>query len=126
MDQLDDRNDERNLSIRRTRTLLRDQVEGPRIGDFIGMEDGTLRRFTHDWDEAGLQVTSKGMAGSFYLGKGYLEYSGGLDPIVPLAHIQEVSGEKDGACWFFDHDIKGAGRGVDTHIPCRIFKEVRL
>lgn len=118
--------DETNWQIHHDRTLLRDQVEGPRVGDFIGMEDGSLRRFTHDWREAGLQVTSKGMVGSFYLGKGYLDYSGGLDPIIPLAHIQEVSGKKDGACWFFDHDIKGAGRGVDTIIPCRMYKEVSI
>lgn len=117
---------DRDAELRRDRILLWDQKEGPRVGDFIGMNDGTVRRFTHDWDEMGLQVTSSlaPSGGSFYFANGYMDYSGGLDAIVPLAHIQEISGHKDGACWFFHHDHKAADNGVYTSVPCRIFKEV--
>ena len=83
-----------------------------------------MLRFSHDWDEAGLQVSQ---GGSYYFNHfGHLSYSGGLEPIIPLPHIQQTSKQREGACWFFSNDHAMKDNGVHTVIPCRVFREVRL
>ena len=116
--------DKLDVELRDQRIAAREGNEGPRVGDFIKMEDERLMRFSHDWDDAGLQVSE---GGSFYLQPGgHLSYSGALDPIVPLAHIQETSKVLLGQCWFFHHDYAMKDNGVYTVIPCRVFNEVRV
>lgn len=65
---------------------LRDQIEGPRIGDFVLFPTGQLERFSHDWGDGGIQ-TSPG--GSFFLsrsGHGSLS-CGGLNPCIPAESL---------------------------------------
>ena len=117
--------DERDTAIRAERIAAREGYEGPRVGDFINLEDGRCMRFSHDHGEDyGLQVSE---GGSFYFNHyGRLSFSGALDPAIPYAHIQQTSQERDGACWFFSHDYAMKDNGVDTVIPCRVFNEVRV
>ncbi len=116
--------DKLDVELRDQRIAAREGNEGPRVGDFIEMEDERLLRFSHDWDDAGLQVSE---GGSFYFDhEGFLSFSGGLEPIIPLAHIQETSRSLLGQCWFFHHDIKMRDGGVYTSVPCRMYREVRI
>lgn len=116
--------DQLDLELREQRIAAREGHEGPRVGDFIEMEDERLLRFSHDWDDAGLQVSE---GGRFYFDhEGFLAFSGSLEPIVPLAHIQETTKMLLGHCWFFHHDIRVRDGGVDTIVPCRMYREVRV
>lgn len=117
--------DDKNKSILAQRIEAFDKKKGPRVGDFIYMKgEKEPRRFTYKWDD-GLQTTNKGAGGSFYLGEGYISFSGGLDSIVPNEAIEEVTGEtKEGRIWFFDHDLWGADRGIETNIRFRVFKQL--
>ena len=112
-------------SIRQQRIAAREGYEGPRIGDFINLEDGRTLRFSHDHGkDFGMQVS---VDGSYYFNQfGDLSFSGGLEPAIPYAHIQQTSKERDGACWFFSHDHAMKDNGVHTVIPCRVFNEVRV
>lgn len=97
--------------------------QGPRTGDFLRLPEihpklGRYTRLTHDWGDT--QQTG-GMGGSYYLGNGWLSYSGGLDPGIKTADITPQIDEKPGSLWFFDKDISGAGRGVNYTAPMRVF-----
>jgi len=116
--------DKLDVEIRDQRIAAREGKEGPRVGDFIEMEDERLMRFSHDWDDAGLQVSQDGRF--YFEPEGDLNFSGSLDPIVPLAHIQETSRTLLGQCWFFHHDHAMKDNGVYTSVPCRVFREVRI
>jgi len=109
------------LSMRRSQW---NQIEGPRVGDFIEMKDGTMRRFTYHWGD-GIQVTSTISHGRFYLGDGFASYSGGLDPSIPLDKIEPHPKLKSklGEFWFFHHNTREAHNGVNVSIFCRVFKE---
>jgi len=97
----------------------RQNLKGPQVGDYI-LKGDKLHRFSHNWGESGLQ-TSPG--GSFYLeNSGYGDFSGGLDPTVPLDKIKETSTQKLGIFWFFHHGFPGQGCGVNVEIPCRVYE----
>jgi hypothetical protein len=76
-------------------------------------------RFTHDWGD---RIQTGGSAGGrYYLGDGFLSYSGSLDSGVDHADLVATAETKPGNVWFFHEDISGAGRGVDFQIPQRVF-----
>lgn len=112
--------DELNHAIRSRRLAAWDERPGPRVGDYVRFVDGVLRRFSHDWDDHGLQ-TSDAHDGRFYLGEGYMSFSGSLYPAVPLESLHDTGELRDGACWFFHHDLRRAHNGVETDVPCRVF-----
>ena len=118
--------DEIDSAIRAERLALFDAISAPRVGDWIQMLDGSIRQFTHDWGADGLQVTSGiGGAGSFYLDSaGRQDYSGGMDPIVPLTRMVPTDEIKLGAVWFFHHGQQRAHNGVYTDVPCRVYREM--
>lgn len=95
--------------------------EGPRVGDFVRMVDGELRRFTHEWND-GIQTTWKGQSGSFYLGNGYASYSGGLESAIARSKLRDTGETREGAFWFFHHNHARAHNGVYFKIPCRVFE----
>lgn len=112
------------------RTLKRSARSGPRVGDFIHMLDGTLRRFTHHWGD-GLQTTYRwretGVVdlGSFYLDReGIADYSGGLDSTIPLSQIESTGEHQDGDFWMFHHNESRAHNGVHFKVPCRVFRQI--
>ena len=93
---------------------------GPRVGDYIRLKDGALERFTYHWPD-GMQT---GFGGSFYLGTGYVSYSGSLNPNIPIDRIQDTGEMMNGTFWFFHHDMQCAHNGVDVKVPCRMYEEV--
>ena len=120
----DERKRLRNAEHIETRRVAKATRPGPDVGDYIRMKDGTLRRFTHKWDD-GIQVTVRGQSGSFYmLTNGAASYSGSLDPSVPMNKIRRTDETALGTFWFFDGERSGAGRGIDCAIPCRVFEEM--
>lgn len=112
--------DERDLKILLNSFTAREQIERPRIGDFVAFATGQLERLSYDWDD-GFQ-TSPG--GAFFLGKsGHGSLScGGLNPKTPLHALELTHTTLPGAFWFFHHGIPGCGRGVYFEIPCRVYK----
>ncbi|HEY2530256.1 MAG TPA: hypothetical protein VGJ20_20360 [Xanthobacteraceae bacterium] len=111
------------------RTLKRSARSGPRVGDFIHMLDGTLRRFTYHWGD-GMQTTYRWRdtgevgTGSFYLDRsGDVSYSGSLDDAIPLSQIEQTDEQKEGVFWFFHHNESRAHNGVDVKVPCRVFRQ---
>lgn len=110
--------DERDHQIVAARLAALDEREGPRVGDFVIFADGVIRRFSHDWDEHGLQ-TSDG--GSWYLGDGYISFSGGLHPTIKRDTLTLAAEHRDAAVWIFHHDMAAAHRGVHVTVPLRVF-----
>ena len=110
--------DERDVAIIERRMAELDKQAGPRVGDFVWFADGTRRRIAHDWgDEV---QTSTG--GSFYLGDGYVSFSGSLFPCVAKATLgMKLGGHECGSCWIFHHDSHCAHNGVDAMVPFRVF-----
>lgn len=106
-----------NQEIFDSRKRKYDMIKGARVGDYLQYKD-VLVRFSYDHGES-LQ-TSEG--GSFYLGKGYLSYSGGLNSGIDRDKLEDTGVTKKGVVWFFDKDIWGAGRGVNFEMEFRVFK----
>ena len=88
--------DERDGEILAERQLRRERITGPRVGDFVWMTDGELRRFAHHWGDR-IQPTSGpskgprdiGAGGSFHLCRnGGVEHSGGLDQGIPIDRLR--------------------------------------
>ena len=112
--------DERDELILAERVAARAKHEGPQVGDFLLFSDGVYHRFSYNHGERGLQVSGC-HEGSYYLGKGYASYSGGLYPIVPREAIRPSDHTRKGLFWFFHHDYMTAGGGVTVEVDCRVF-----
>jgi hypothetical protein len=98
---------------------------GPRVGDFVIFPDDSVHRFTHNWAEynGGIQTTPEGSGGSFHLSKqGFCDYSGGLDPCIPLDRLQQTNELRLGSVWFFSRDLPKAHNGVRAKIPFRVYR----
>lgn len=115
-----------NLFILAKKVEAREKIKTPRIGDFIFMLDGSLRRFTHDWRDS-MQVTPPNTCGSFFLGSsGGAEYSGSLDPAIDKNKIKEIPcQEMNGRFWFFHRDIPAAHSDVYADIVCRVYRQIK-
>ncbi|MES3016233.1 MAG: hypothetical protein V4721_00580 [Bacteroidota bacterium] len=113
--------DDRDKAILLERETLFNKVKGPRVGDYIIMPEGDLRRFTHDWG-TDIQTTSKGMGGSWYLGGGSASFSGALDPGISKDKFTDTGKTLKGGFWFFHHNRSEAHNGVDFEIECRVFQ----
>lgn len=100
---------------------------GPRVGDWVEMLDGSVRRFTHDWGDE-IQTTSGSEWGrgdqSFYLGKGYCSFSGSLDRAIPKGQLVDAGEQRQGSVWFFHHNETRAHNGVRASMPFRVFRQV--
>lgn len=117
-----------NKLILATRFTKYNQRKGARVGDYLRLWAGPgpcpahrneFTRFTHDWGDS---LQTGGHSGSsYYLGDGYLSYSGSLDSGISRASLIQTNYTKMGDVWFFDEDWAGAGRGVNFEIPHRVF-----
>ena len=110
--------DARDQEIAEQRIKKWDECQGPRVGDYCIMPDGTYERFAYDWGDA-LQTC---INGSFYLGDGYASMSGGLNPSIPKSQIFPTGEIKKGWFWIFHHDYWTAHNGVNLRAGCRVFK----
>lgn len=116
--------DERDRQIIWERRHSIELTEGPRVGDWVDFADGITRRVSHvygeDWgDMAGVQ-TSDG--GSFYLGSGYVSFSGSLYVSVGMGTLSDTGEVRPGSAWIFHHDWHTAHNGVDVTIPFRVYR----
>lgn len=120
--------DARDAEILAARIAAWDGVDGPRVGDFVEMPGGEVRRFTHDWGDA-IQTTCGVMHpcandASFYFGGTYMSFSGSLDPALPKAKLRDTGKVRQGRAWFFHHDHMTAHNGVHVEVPCRVYEYV--
>lgn len=111
------------IRTRRAASLLANPIN---VGDFVTFLDGTTRRVSYVWpgddDKPGSIQTSD--EGSFYLGDGYVSFSGSLRQGVPFATLADTGDTHDGSVWFFHHDYHQAHNGVDATVKFRVWREV--
>jgi len=114
--------DEKNTAILKDREAKYNKKAGPRVGDFLKLPDGTYTRFTYDWGDS---IQTGGASRSFYLGNGYISYSGGLDPGIEKSDVKLLKIKKYGLVWFFKDDWQRAGGGIDAKMAFRVFTPVK-
>jgi hypothetical protein len=116
--------DARDTEILAQRIYAFEQVTGPRVGDYVRFADDVTRRISYIWrdehDQAFNVQTSDG--GSFYLGNGYVSFSGGLYDGVEPSSLSGGDRKMLGSVWFFHHDQHMAHNGVDAEIPFRLYR----
>lgn len=115
--------DERDKALLVRKTTELDAIPGPRVGDYIVFADGVARRISHIWDwnvpeEVSIQTSTDG---SFYLGSGYMSFSGSLYSGVPGTSLTLTSERRKGSAWFFHHDHAQANNGVYVDVDCRVY-----
>jgi hypothetical protein len=115
--QLDER-DAAILAERQAAVLSRPEGDGPQQGDVVEFRDGTRRRVAHRWPES---VQTGDLRASYYLGKGYMSYSGSLFASVPLAAFTLTGRTSQETAWFFHHDWARAHNGVDVVVDVPVW-----
>ena len=115
--------DDRDVALRDAREQTWNECRGPRVGDWIRMPGGSMRRFTYAWPD-GIQTTWEDHDGSFYFGENGASYSGSLDRTIPYDKLVQTDERRWGRFWFFHHNWAQAHNGVHFSIACRVF-EVR-
>lgn len=114
--------DERDQAILAERVAEIDRREGPRVGDFVRYADGVEHRVSHVWGDEADDTIQTSYGGSFYLGHGYVSFSGGLEPGVKRETLTLTGERKDGRVWFFHHDYATAHNGVDARMAFRVYE----
>lgn len=118
--------DATDLAIAGSRIIALERVSGPRCGDFVRYPDGHEERISHLWefhpDDEFESFAQTSEDGSFYLGHGYVSFSGGLNPGVPIASLRLTDETKPGRVWMFHHDHRRAHNGVDFEIVFRVYE----
>ena len=112
---------DKDLNILKTRIKEYDRIKDARVGDFFITSEDHYVRFTHAWDDH-IQTSESEKSGSFYLGNGYISYSGGLDPGFKYSEIVDTGQIKKGWIWFFHDGWQLAHCGVHFNIDFRVFK----
>lgn len=107
-----------NNEILAERIAAYEEINGPRVGDFIKLPHELWTRITHIWPDGQLQTGW----GSFYFGNGYCSYSGGLNPGVRSKDILRTNSTKTGTIWFFKNDNHLAHNGANFEIPFRVYE----
>ena len=111
---------ERNQRIAERRILKYNERGGVRVGDYLRF-GGVLYRVTYLLDDGAQTV--KGDGGSFYLGDGFLSYSGGLLRPVPFDNIRVGNYTlESGRFWFFENDSWRAHGAVEGSAMFRVFE----
>jgi hypothetical protein len=111
-----------NLQILERRVNAFNAVETIREGDYVKHLSGKIDRITHVWDDA---AQTGGGQGSYYLGEnGYVSYSGGLDPGIPLTKLVLTDEIKKGMIWFFSRNNAFAHNGINFMIDFRVYEVI--
>ncbi len=114
--------DERDIQIMWQRRDSIEMIEEPRCGDYIDFADGITRRVSHVWPADGLPDVQTSDGGSFYLGHGYVSFSGSLYSAVRRDTLTDTGVRRPGSAWFFHHDWHTRDNGVDVTIPFRVYR----
>ena len=104
-------------------------IPGARVGDWIREQNGRMTRVTHDWNDEGQTDETiqhgGGEYGQFYLGKGYISYSGGLDAGIKKNQLRDTGETKQGKIWFFIDDWYTTHNGIEYMVDFRVY-EVKI
>lgn len=111
-----------NEEIQRAAIAARDAIPGIRVGDFVVLEGCAAPvRVSYIWSDRA--QTADG--GRFYLGtSGHADFSGALDPGIPLESLVLADDVLPGAFWHFDRGIPRAHSAVEYKAPCRVFRQI--
>ena len=114
--------------IIKERVTAFDKIEGIRVGDYIKEKDGNITRVTYIWDleNEPNQIQTGGNGGSYGLGIGHMEYSGGLNTGYLENEIKATDKRKEGKIWFFHHNYHTGHNGVEASMYFRIFEVVEI
>jgi len=110
-----------NESILEKRMEMYNEKSGPRVGDWLVKKvkgEDKYYRFSHNYGDS-LQISD---GGSFYLGEGYISFSGSLEPSIPLEKMEDTGEKKLGQVWFFKNDIKQAENGITLETEFRVYR----
>lgn len=114
--------DERDAEILRAREASLD-ANPINPGDFVTFADGTTRRVSYVWTyEDKPQSIQTSHSGSWYLGDGYVSFSGSLYNGVPFESLTDTGDKHDGDAWFFHHDYACADNGVQVAVKFRVWR----
>lgn len=100
------------------------QITGPRVGDWIREPSGRMTRATHDWGNDSIMQHGGGEFGQFYLGDGYISYSGGLETGIKKASLKLTDEVKPGKVWFFKNNWPKVDNGIDYMVDFRVYEVV--
>lgn len=110
--------DQKDSAIYETRNKWYQEQSKPTVGDFIRYPNGKYERISYVWPDKA-QTTDDG---SFYLGDGYVSYSGGLFSGVKTNTLSLNNNEKQlGRFWFFHHNDRKAHNSVECILKCRVW-----
>jgi hypothetical protein len=115
----------RDAAIVAKRMAKLDAISEMRVGDFLRLKNGELARVAADWGHYVQPTYGRGpFTESFYLGNGYIEYSGSFNPSIPVTEFRPTGETVCGLIWIFHLDILGAGRRVRAMVPFRVYEQV--
>lgn len=115
-----------NMPLFKKRERAYNRIKGIRVGDWVKEKDG-YTRVTYIWrdDDKTYQIQTGGSKfGQFYLGDGYISYSGGLDTGFNPNKVkyEQLKGRRIGSVWFFKNDYHTADNAVVYTMKFRVFK----
>lgn len=108
----------------RQRAYLERPNRTPANGDFVVFVDGVVRRISHAHADGYIQTSDLRdtiQSGSFYLGEGYMSFSGGLHAGVPQSSLTLSPELRIGRAWFFHHEEVKAHNGVEVELRCFVW-----
>jgi len=111
---------EKDLQLLREAQVNYNEVDGPRVGDYVKYGAGKYQRFTHKWNDS-IQAGASADNVGFYLSGSSASYSGGLNEGVKFDDLIETNELKDGYVWFFHDGWAAAHSAVYFEIPFRVF-----
>jgi hypothetical protein len=100
------------------------KIEAPTVGDWVEFADGVTRRISYVWPD-GVQTSgyNGGDGGSYYLGEGYVSYSGPLFGTVPTDTLTlRADTPRAASVWFFHHNHRMAHNGINTLAWFKVWK----
>lgn len=118
-----------NMPLFKKRERAYNRIKGIRVGDWV-KEKGGYTRVTYIWRDGKkiYQVQTGGSKfGQFYLGDGYISYSGGLDTGFNPDEVKyvQLKERRIGSVWFFKNDYHTADNAVVYTMKFRVFKVER-
>lgn len=111
--------DAENENILVERQAILDTIEGIRVGDFVKCGD-KIARVAHHWGDR-VQLTDGRYSGSFYLGRGYISYSGSLNSGIEVEKFHATNEVMEGNVWFFSQDHSMAHNGYYTKAQFKVW-----
>jgi hypothetical protein len=112
----------KNEDLIKLREVAFNNIEGPRLGDYVIMPNYGYERICNDLDDR-VQTTDGRFGSSFHMFEdGCCSFSGGLNQPIGKDDFELTDQGKEGSFWFFSEGIVGAGRGHHFNLMCRVYK----